>query len=1477
MVRRSFWMVALLIMAFAAVSQAQVVPDSAVYDEATNVLSIYFSGTVRTTASMVPVGQLVLDDDNGGIRDDYTLLGGTVMNTASTGAVVQIRLYFGNLISSATYTDVNGEDQTYDIWGNDISALLEIENVLSHSSLSLIVPTGVFVTPTNQAVTGATVPVSYVVDTSPVTFVSAQYNADTNILKFTFSDKIQFDEVAEDKARNDANGWPAPGDSVLNVLPPEDLNGNGVLDFEKNLVKASIDLTVGGESFQPSSSIIASLRDTTVIDVLLTYAEQQIFENMNLASGITVTFPVNTFLDQDYNSVVPVADMAVTYVPDATPLQMTAATYDMGTNQLVATFNATLGANAATLSRASRFTFELIDASSNILDSYTLEIAQQIARANGNLALSVLLLPSDAMHVEDMIDSLDLEVGESIQISAEPFVTLDEAGNGNVAGIQPVTIGPETATLKAPELSTTDVVEYDAATNTLTVPFDLSLDAAIDSANFTLVAGDVSISLADAHPSRALSNKGVALELTDETALEVESVTDKDGITLTVDPYAVLQSRFKNGNRLIEDAPVTYVAATMAPLLQTIFYDTENGLLIIESSNAEFEPSTQIDLTQLTLSGVQLAAPDSAHSLSPTEAVFYLSASVVASLNALSADDMMEPSAVMGAGLLTNSDSLASLATTGAVMNGDVLTNGTETATLSLGFGRQFSIRSYEAFPTPARTIYAFLKAESDNAYWYVDNVALSDGLFDSTSLANVIKFFQDSTPYDTLMGARDVLMDIYAPNKASLVPDMVSFVVTDVLDEFGLGRNDSKATLWKSGYIVPDDDLIYLDCDPTTFGTSAVTSAGLRHVAQLFSEYLSYKLDSFEELWLRKGLAFFSEFLIGSRDVDVAGFTEPTFGGGGAATGFSGANDLTFIGGDLRDRLDYKHAYMFLLYLYEKYGAEEIITQISESRRIGINSIQTVLNLMWEQGAFDDTAGRKTDVEDLYLDFATAILLDMRLATDDPGNGLYEFHNLNNGFTVAPGIALLWSPSQKPPYSFTGTNWGFMFIKTAYNPGGGVTLPLISSTDSLAINVGEDGATMRFRKLNFTVDEFGFGARTVYDVQELDAKDGSELVPISHGVDWTFGPATNPDAEVRMTIFVAVNAGDFLLTNDIEAADYVNLFVAQNSLYSRKFEVYVLADRQLYSAPGIEAPILTVTMDSDTVATFSNAEDYVLGQNTGTAYQYFTSTWLSESGSYTWYLSGTFANGRSISAVGSVPVTVTSVGNGESKLIAIDEEFQMQISGRSFDHEQYMTVVANYMGPDQVDRGSLMTSSKVDRIQVSQMFSIAAEQKDLSDPAMLTLAFDKEVAGDRDLGIYYNYKGQWVYVGGSVNRESGTVSTRIGKLGDYRVMAGRLGETPAELALPTEFALKQNYPNPFNPSTTIEIVLPNASNVHLVIFDILGREVVRLVDSPLRFGSHKVVWDGRNAYGQPLSSGVYFVQMRADDFSGVRKMVLVK
>jgi len=114
--------------------------------------------------------------------------------------------------------------------------------------------------------------------------------------------------------------------------------------------------------------------------------------------------------------------------------------------------------------------------------------------------------------------------------------------------------------------------------------------------------------------------------------------------------------------------------------------------------------------------------------------------------------------------------------------------------------------------------------------------------------------------------------------------------------------------------------------------------------------------------------------------------------------------------------------------------------------------------------------------------------------------------------------------------------------------------------------------------------------------------------------------------------------------------------------------------------------------------------------------------------------------------------------------------------------------------------------------------------------------------------------------------------------LAGIRTAHGPIQVTPQSIAgVPTEYALSQNYPNPFNAQTAISYSIPTASQVSLKIFNVLGEEVRTLVDADQQANTYQVTWDGRDANGKPVASGVYFCTLKAGAFDASTKMAFIK
>ena len=101
--------------------------------------------------------------------------------------------------------------------------------------------------------------------------------------------------------------------------------------------------------------------------------------------------------------------------------------------------------------------------------------------------------------------------------------------------------------------------------------------------------------------------------------------------------------------------------------------------------------------------------------------------------------------------------------------------------------------------------------------------------------------------------------------------------------------------------------------------------------------------------------------------------------------------------------------------------------------------------------------------------------------------------------------------------------------------------------------------------------------------------------------------------------------------------------------------------------------------------------------------------------------------------------------------------------------------------------------------------------------------------------------------------------------------------EMGGEQDSPDLFRFHQNYPNPFNSMTTLKVDVPERTHVTIRVYDLLGSEVATLTDDAHEPGFYEVIWDGRNALGEMVSSGIYYFKIRAGEFTGVRKALLLK
>jgi hypothetical protein len=194
---------------------------------------------------------------------------------------------------------------------------------------------------------------------------------------------------------------------------------------------------------------------------------------------------------------------------------------------------------------------------------------------------------------------------------------------------------------------------------------------------------------------------------------------------------------------------------------------------------------------------------------------------------------------------------------------------------------------------------------------------------------------------------------------------------------------------------------------------------------------------------------------------------------------------------------------------------------------------------------------------------------------------------------------------------------------------------------------------------------------------------------------------------------------------------------------------------------------------------------------------------------------------------------------------------------------------------------------------QVGQQFTVGYTAEDRVGAILMRFEFNGEIgapiAGDGAANMDIKY---------SINGSE--LNVLIYNIGDEAILSGEhalvsipisgemtLTEVDAsdfygnvlsstERILPSKFELAQNYPNPFNPKTKINLSLPVASEYSVAIYNIAG-QLIRTYDGNASAGVVEIVWDGKDASGNQVASGIYFYKAQAGQFSATKKMLLMK
>jgi outer membrane protein assembly factor BamB len=221
-------------------------------------------------------------------------------------------------------------------------------------------------------------------------------------------------------------------------------------------------------------------------------------------------------------------------------------------------------------------------------------------------------------------------------------------------------------------------------------------------------------------------------------------------------------------------------------------------------------------------------------------------------------------------------------------------------------------------------------------------------------------------------------------------------------------------------------------------------------------------------------------------------------------------------------------------------------------------------------------------------------------------------------------------------------------------------------------------------------------------------------------------------------------------------------------------------------------------------------------------------------------------------------------IGSGDSSLYSIDvngNELWKYKTSSSVNGNPSLTSGGNVIFG--CDDGTIYSLSEIGELNWSYKTDLSVESSPLvtSNGRIYVGSNDKSIYGFLDSeSLQLNYNHQWPTFQKDNKRTGSQLAntTSINLSNKFDVIK--------------EYKLNQNYPNPFNPSTTINYSVAKKGNVSIIIFDALGREIATLVNEEKSVGSYKV-----NFNAELLTSGIYFYQMKANDFFQTKKMILLR
>jgi hypothetical protein len=875
--------------------------------------------------------------------------------------------------------------------------------------------------------------------------------------------------------------------------------------------------------------------------------------------------------------------------------------------------------------------------------------------------------------------------------------------------------------------------------------------------------------------------------------------------------------------------------------------------------------------------------------------------------------------------------------------------------------GHDFWLISKERFPTLPRLIPATIRSMGEHCVIYVADdqwqpyltVDMFGDIINTNNNLIPIEPSEVTAVFNHFEGidsSYNRINQLFATGKENLVPEVVNILICDIRDEYALGRNESQTSYWIGSFFNPDDqfseyqsggdfvtnemDLIYLDSWPQFYSdqdscywwnrslstpiwvlntTPAFPVTAFNALDNAYTKLLCYKVDPWESQWMVEGFASLAELLIDG---------EASFYGASSLTTPT-KNALKVFDTGLFNRSDFFHAYFFVLYLYEKYGGEELIKKLAVQPAVDMNALEAAFQQLLEEDAGDSILQARwtnDDAKDVFSNYAMACLLDtsnmsfvVSDPTIDPDNYMFNFENINlQGSVGLPKnpTFLSWNATDPPPYYMNQEEWSFSYYCTTFSPPGSVN-PLIAATLELGETVAMvDTMTIKllvpYSEINFFQLCLKNGAFATtnphYYFKYFPYDTVSKMVSFKLSPDpaWTFyhfeeeaSGGVTAVGDYNTLVIVGVLGGEGKVTQEAVPPSLTHLSVAQSPLVSSRFDIYLMVSDLVWGGQTnaeSDIPKIRYILGNDTTETDMVAYNFLLPFGLEDTYSFYSTFLnLTTPGNYRLYayftdLAGEEYNLYPDSTVAPYQFVVEYYNPASGALMNLGgAEFRLEANSYPSALDLNLKTV-NLNAPSGAENNYLyaLTYFSAPPVEPRQPIGPAYQltpEVTLSEPVWMALPYDDYIGthSPGELGVYYYDGNGWIYIGGTPDPSTQTIKVRSWKLGLFQIQAGPHGAVPAELQVPDRYALEPNYPNPFNPTTKINYQLSRAGYTRLTIYDIQGREIKTLVNSFQNTGDYSVTWDGRSEEGVPVASGVYMFRLKSGKFDKSNKMILLK